>query len=73
MNIWIALGLYVLFLGGYWFFVWSIWWHVREYTIPQDQSQYAVWIFFIVVLGLTALSFILFFSLPLSYAPLAIK
>ncbi len=65
MNLWMALAIYILFLGGYWFFIWSIWWHIREYTLPQDQSRYVIGLFFVVAVVLSVLSFVLFFTLPL--------
>lgn len=65
MSFLIALILYVLFLAFYWFFVLSILWHVKEYSMPQDYSRWIIWTFLgaIVFLNLTSLA--LFFSLKL--------
>ncbi len=67
MNFWLAFALYVTLLGSYWFFVWSIVWHVREYTLPDDRSRAYINIFFVVIGILSALSLLLFFSLPLTF------
>jgi hypothetical protein len=62
---WIALLVYVLFIFGYWFFVWSVYWHIREYTMPQDQSRLVVQIFMTVIVVLSVISTGLFFTLPI--------
>lgn len=60
-----ALLLYVLFLGVYWFFVLSVLWHIREYTLPVDYSEFIVKGFLGIMIMLNAISLILFFQLPL--------
>lgn len=67
MNFWIALVIYLVLLAGYWFFVWSIFWHVREYTLSGDRSRLYINIFFVVAGVLSAVSFITFFMLPLTF------
>ncbi|QQG42686.1 MAG: hypothetical protein HYW15_00460 [Candidatus Giovannonibacteria bacterium] len=62
----VALVLYVLFLAVYWFFVLSILWHVREYTMPQDGSRWIIWAFLGIIVFLNTVSLALFFSLPLA-------
>ncbi len=67
MNFWVALGLYSLFIALYWFFVWSIYWDVKEYSVPGDRAPAAARIFFVVVGALTLISFVLLFMLPLKF------
>lgn len=65
MHFWIALGAYTFFLLCYWFFVWSIYWHVREYTLPQDKSRIIVQVFFATIGILSIIATGLFFTLPI--------
>ncbi len=66
MNFWTALGVYILFFVCYWFLVWSIYWHIKQYTMPQDHSSLIVQIFMVVIAILSIGSTILFFALPFS-------
>lgn len=64
MTFGLALGIYIIFLGIYWFFVYSILWHLKEYILPGDS---ALWIergFIVVAVILNTFSFVLFFQLP---------
>lgn len=61
-----ALILYVIFLGVYWFFVLSVLWHAKEYTLPVDYSVWIIRSFLGVIILLNIISLILFFNLPLS-------
>jgi len=65
MSFVLALVLYVLFLAVYWFFVLSILWHVKEYSMPQDSSKWIILAFIGVIIFLNITSLALFFSLPL--------
>ena len=67
MSFWLALLVYLVFLSGYWFFVWSIYWHIREYTMPQDHSRLVVQIFITTIAALSIITSGLFFTLPLYF------
>ena len=67
MNFWAALAIYLILMSCYWFFAWSIFWHVREYTFPSDRSRLYIGIFFIISGVLSVVSFISFFMLPLKF------
>ncbi len=64
MTLGVSLGIYIIFLAIYWFFVYSILWHLKEYILPVDQSKNVVKLFLIVVVILNFLSIIFFFKLP---------
>jgi len=67
MSFWVALLIYLLFMGGYWFFVWSIHWHAREYIMPNDPSSWITDVFLVSAAVLSIISLGLFFTLPLAF------
>ncbi len=60
-----ALGLYILFLAIYWFLVFSVLWHLKEYILPIDSSRWIVRGFLTIMVVLNIVSLFLFFQLPL--------
>jgi len=65
MSFGLALGIYVIFLAIYWFFVYSILWHLKEYILPVDHSKWVVRGFILIAIIFNIFSFILFINLPL--------
>ncbi|HEY4521833.1 MAG TPA: hypothetical protein VJH05_01695 [Candidatus Paceibacterota bacterium] len=64
MTFGLAFGIYVVFLAIYWFFVYSILWHLKEYILPMDYSKWVVRGFVFVAIIFNIFSFILLFNLP---------
>lgn len=66
MSFVLGLAFYLLFLVVYWFFVVSVLWHLKEYTLPVDYSAWVVRGVLTVIILLNIISLILFFQLPLT-------
>lgn len=64
MSLVTGILLYVLFLGIYWFFVLSILWHLKEYTMPIDYSSLIIKGFLGIMVILNLISLVLLFQLP---------
>lgn len=64
MTFGLALGIYIIFLAIYWFFVYSILWHLREYILPMDYSKWVIRGFLAAVIILNVFSLVLFIRLP---------
>ncbi len=67
MNFLLALVIYIVFMACYWAFVWTILWHLREYTLPNDRSRVYIVVYLAIAITLSVISLLLFFSLPLKY------
>ena len=64
MSLLMALIIYALFLGIYGFALFSVVWHIKEYTTDMDLSKWLIRAFLTVIIFLTAASLILFFNIP---------
>lgn len=64
MTLVASIGIYMIFLAIYWFFVYSILWHLKEYILPVDHSKWIVRGFLFAIVILNIFSLILFLNLP---------
>lgn len=65
MSFPVTFTIYMTLLGVFWFFVGSVLWHLKEYTMPDDYSSLIVKIFIIIIALLNLLGLVLFFRIPL--------
>jgi len=57
------LGIYIIFLAIFWFFVLTILRHFREYNLPNDYSKWIVRLLLAAVIMLNIFSILLFLNL----------